>query len=299
MSDAATSSVAAMSAASPATDVRAFTIRALSSHADYQACLELQRETWGATFSEVVPTAILKVSQRIGGVTAGAFDANGRMLGFVFGMTGVERGRLVHWSDMLAVRPEARNLGLGRRLKEYQRDTVLPLGVEVIYWTYDPLVARNAHLNLNRLGAHAAEYVPDMYGPQTDSALHRGLGTDRFVVAWPIAGKAAADAPPPLTIGPQEALDAPLLNSGAPVMARDFAEDLFRAPVLRIEIPADIGRIQDESLERAAAWRADTRAAFLAAMQRSYRVTGLVREVSTDRCFYVLSHERPTAAEAR
>ena len=42
------------------------------------------------------------------------------MLGFVFGMTGVQEGRLVHWSDLLAVRPEARDRGIGRRLKLFQ-----------------------------------------------------------------------------------------------------------------------------------------------------------------------------------
>ena len=75
------------------------------------------------------------------------------MLGFVFGMTGVQDGRLVHWSDLLAVRPEARDRGLGRRLKLYQRSLVAELGVTRMLWTYDPLVARNAHLNLNALGA--------------------------------------------------------------------------------------------------------------------------------------------------
>ena len=79
-------------------------IRPFSTLEDYAACVELQEETWGAGFSERVPIAILKVAQRIGGVTAGAFDDTGRMVGFVFGMTGLERGEIVHWSDMLAVR---------------------------------------------------------------------------------------------------------------------------------------------------------------------------------------------------
>jgi GNAT superfamily N-acetyltransferase len=64
--------------------------------------------------------------------------------------TGVEQAAIVHWSDMLAVRPDGRNLGLGRKLKEFQRDMVRSMGGEVIYWTFDPLVARNAHINLNR-----------------------------------------------------------------------------------------------------------------------------------------------------
>ena len=85
---------------------------------------------------------------------------------------------------MLAVRPDARNLGLGRRLKEHQRAMVRELGASVIYWTYDPLVARNAHLNFNRLGVRLAEYVENMYGV-TDSVLHGGIPTDRMVVAWP------------------------------------------------------------------------------------------------------------------
>jgi predicted GNAT superfamily acetyltransferase len=82
-------------------------------------------------------------------------------------------------------------------------------------------------------------------------------------------------------------------------MGRDFSADVLRAPMLRIEIPADIARVQEQSLERAAAWRADTRAAFLAAMERRYRVAGLVRDGSSDRCFYVLSLETRPSAEAR
>src|SRR6185312_6577847 len=154
-----------------------YTIRHLATWAEYQACVGLQQDVWGVDFFDLVPASILKVSQRLGGVTAGAFDRDGRLVGFVFGMTGVERGQLVHWSDMLGVREEARDQGLGRKLKKFQRDTLRPMGVTVIYWTYDPLVARNAYLNLMQLGTDVVEYVTDMYGARTSSALHEGLGT--------------------------------------------------------------------------------------------------------------------------
>src|SRR5205085_4181858 len=117
--------------------------RPLQTPTELHACVEMQRTTWGEQFADIVPVAVLKVAQRIGGVAVGAFDADGTLVGFVFGLTGVERGAIVHWSDMLAVTPAARNIGLGRRLKEYQRHAVRDLGASVIYWTYDPLVARN------------------------------------------------------------------------------------------------------------------------------------------------------------
>src|SRR4051794_9386239 len=80
-------------------------IRPLRSLDELRACVALQRETWGDEFTDVVPASILKVSQRVGGVAAGAFDGDGKLLGFVYGLTGVENGQIVHWSDMLAVRP--------------------------------------------------------------------------------------------------------------------------------------------------------------------------------------------------
>lgn len=256
-------------------------IRPLQSAADFQACLRLQRETWGEHFSETVPPSILMVCQRIGGVAAGAFSAEGRLDGFVFGLTGVERGRLVHWSDMLAVRPEVRNLGIGRRLKEFQRRTVAALGVELIYWTYDPLVARNAHLNLNRLGAEVTEYVQDMYG-ESDSVLHRGLGTDRFVVAWSVHEASGRVRPAP---APEAVDQAPVLNPAGSVPPA-----LPAAPLVRIEIPPDIQAVQNTSMEEAARWRASTREAFLTCLERGYRVDGVFREARSGRCFYLLSH---------
>ena len=159
------------------------TIRPFETMKDFEECVRFQEETWGQRFSERVSVAILKVSQRLGGIAAGAYDDEGGLAGFVFGITGVQAGEVVHWSDMLAVRPESRDAGLGFQLKAYQRETLLEIGVTRVYWTFDPLESKNAHLNLNKLGAVAGEYVMDMYG-QTDSPLHRGIGTDRLVPTW-------------------------------------------------------------------------------------------------------------------
>ena len=160
-----------------------FTIRPFETIEEFQDCVRFQEEIWGTSFSERVAVAILKVSQRLGGIAAGAYDESGELAGFVYGMTGVEGGEVVHWSDMLAVRPELQNAGLGARLKAYQRDKLLLMGITRVHWTFDPLESTNAHLNLNKLGAVAREYVQDMYG-ETDSPLHRGIGTVRGYRTW-------------------------------------------------------------------------------------------------------------------
>lgn len=259
-----------------------FEIRPLRTQAELVACVELQRDTWGREFTEVVPAVILNVAQRIGGVTAGAFDGGGRLAGFVFGLTGVERGRVVHWSDMLAVRPELRDSGLGRALKQWQRDRVRELGGTVIYWTYDPLQAKNAYLNLEKFGARVSEYVEDMYG-STDSVLHRGLGSDRFIVAWDVA-----DDAPPRRRATWDA-SAPLLNADAPAAPPDVAATLAARPAqVRVQVPSDIGAVQARSLNEASAWRACTREAFVAALAAGYEVRGLHRRDVDGRADYLM-----------
>ena len=253
------------------------TVRRVESLAEYQECVAIQKETWGDGFREIVFPTILLVAQKLGGVCAGAFAPSGRMLGFVFGMTGLRDGKLVHWSDLLAVRPEARGIHLGECLKRYQRDLVLAVGVETMHWTFDPLVARNAHLNLTRLGARPIEYVPDMYGSDTGSPLHGRLPTDRVVVAWDLTRPPNPEprpARPGLLVNPVAANGLPALNG------------LLEAPVVRIAVPRDL---ESEPNERRAVWRDVTRVAFASYLARGYEVVGFRRGQGDELPSYELS----------
>jgi predicted GNAT superfamily acetyltransferase len=252
----------------------AVTVRSLASAADFQAALELQRSTWGDGFSDLVPAHVMKVAQRVGGVAAGAFAADGTMLGFVFGITGLLDGEPVHWSDMLAVREDHRGSGIGRLLKEHQRQVLAGLGVRTIQWSFDPLVARNAHLNLGRLGARVLEYVLDMY-PDSDSPLHRGFGTDRLILSWTTADD-AVHAPMCRPV------DAPPINVDAAGHPQPTPAMAGHAEAASIVIPEDIHSVLRTDPDTARAWRDSTRAAFLAALGSGYRVETFVR-ASVDR----------------
>ena len=263
------------------------TLRPLETQSDYAQCVELQMQTWGRDFTEIVPPAMLMIGQKVGGVSAGAFDESDHLVGFVYGISGIREGRLAHWSHMLAVEEHLGGAGLGCRLKVYQRDLLLENRIEVAFWTYDPLVARNAHLNLNKLAAGVLRYVPDMYGASTGSELHSGLGTDRIVVQWellsPQVERAVAnkcDDSHARAIGPIVNVD----DDGSPQL-RDPLED----PVIQIEIPEDIGVIKSRSMELGRTWRDVTRRAFLWYLDRGYSVTSFYRDTETRRCFYVLT----------
>ena len=157
-------------------------IAPVTSLADFEQAVEVQLAVWGYSDSDVVPKRVFLVAQRIGGQVLGAFDGEA-LVGFAMALPGYRDGKpYLHW-HMLAVLPEYRNAGLGRRLKLAQRDDALARGIEWMEWTFDPLEIKNAHLNIARLGAIARRYMRNIYGPST-SPLQGGLPTDRLVVEW-------------------------------------------------------------------------------------------------------------------
>jgi predicted GNAT superfamily acetyltransferase len=267
------------------TDPDGITFRPFASLADYAAGVELQRATWGRSFSDVVPLSILKVTQKAGGIAAGAFSADGRLLGFVYGLAGWAGGRPFHWSHMLAVDAGARDHGLGTRLKLYQREILLAAGVGEVRWTFDPLEARNAHLNFNHLGAEVAEYVEDMYAGEEGSELFAGIGTDRFILSWKIAGERMAGALADRRAGTADPFRAaPVVNPDARIA------DLPDAPRARVEIPPSIQDFKAEHPDAAPAWRESTRRAFEHYLARGYRVEAFYRDAD-QRCFYGLMRD--------
>lgn len=160
----------------------AIEIRALTELPEFERCVELQIAVWGYSDGDVIPRRMFVVAERIGGQALGAF-VDGIMVGFAMGLPGYRDGRSYLHSHMLAVLPEFRNAGLGRRLKLAQREDAVARGFALMEWTFDPLEIKNAHLNLHRLGAICRRYQPDFYGASS-SPLQAGLPTDRLYAEW-------------------------------------------------------------------------------------------------------------------
>lgn len=260
------------------------TLRHLRSDDDYARCEALQEATWGKGFKEIANATMMMISQKVGGVAAGAFDPQGELRGLVFGISGVRGGHPAHWSHILAVDVPFHGRGIGRHLKAYQRDYLLHLGIDRMYWSYDPLVARNAHLNLQRLGAEPVEYARDLYGDGGQNLQHRGLGTDRFIVEWRL--RESPEALPGHGRTSETQLEAPVVNSEADGAPRTDAFELPSLAWVRVEIPPDIQTLKEEAPEAALAWRLSTRRAFLGYLRQGHRVVGFQRR--TNRCFYLV-----------
>jgi predicted GNAT superfamily acetyltransferase len=152
--------------------------------AEFQRCVDLQREIWGEEDIEVEPATLFVVAAETGGQVLGAFDGE-RLVGYTIALVGYTNQTVFLHSHMTGVLAEYRDRGVGRALKLFQREEALGRGIRLIVWTFDPLETRNAHFNLNRLGAIARKYLPNLYGVTT-SPLHFGLPTDRLWAEWPL-----------------------------------------------------------------------------------------------------------------
>jgi predicted GNAT superfamily acetyltransferase len=171
-----------LNAMDTATKPDAIVIRHCEGLEELNACVQLQQEVWNFTDIELVPLRLFVVAKKIGGQVIGGFTGD-ELVAFCMAIPGVRNGHSYLHSHMLAVRAEYRNAGLGRRMKLVQREDALARGFEVIEWTFDPLEIKNAHLNLERLGAIARRYTVNQYGI-TSSPLQGGLPSDRLIAEW-------------------------------------------------------------------------------------------------------------------
>jgi chorismate synthase len=192
------------------------------------------------------------------------------------------------------VSPAARGLGVGRRLKWAQREEALRRGLRLVTWTFDPMRAKNARLNLHHLGAFSCELLPDFYGT-TSSALHHGLATDRLMVRWEldhprVERRAAGEAERPSYPADPPALVEVTWRSGLPVPSPPRLD--LDGRVLGLEIPSDWDAVCTAAAGLAQEWQQAVRTAFQSAFARGYAAAGFVSERQPrPRCAYLLSRD--------
>lgn len=276
-------------------------IRDLHTLEDYSLVVDLQRKVWGEGYDDVVPLSILAVVAKRGGILVGAFDGE-TLAAFVFSVPGLKDRKAMQWSHMLGVDEAYRRSGIGYTLKLAQRDRALAQGLDLVEWTYDPLMAPNAHLNFARLGVVAEEYLENVYGA-SGSVLHQGAPTDRFIAAWNIAtphverriasdAQARAGAQAIGVVRDASFAEAPVLNATRedggwliPVGDPDLARGEAR---LLVTIPARYGDMLQQEPATALTWRLQTRSIFQTYFARGYRCVDFLLNREQGRGQYVM-----------
>jgi predicted GNAT superfamily acetyltransferase len=265
----------------------AITIRELKGVHDLKQIEAVEREVWELSDLDTTPLTLAVATQEAGNLWLGAFEGS-TLVGFAFGFLGIEDGRPNLHSHMLAVRAPYRNSDLGYKLKLAQRERVLAMRfnesrITEITWTFDPLQSKNAHLNFAKLGVISQSYKIDFYGPETSSTLHRN-STDRLWVKWPLTSRRVRNR----LQGKDhrtEMLDAlrtlqPLIhfNAHGKPHRTDLSAALLRQRIA-LEIPSDIGTVEQKDPALAREWRLETRWAFTEALQSGFFVAEFCRTV--------------------
>lgn len=269
-------------------------LRDLHAWRDLTSVARLQRDIWGLG-DDAIPAWALAASVERGAILVGA-EADGELVGFVYSVPGFKLGQPMQWSHMLGVLPAYRAGGLGRRLKLAQRDRTLAQGLDLIEWTFDPLIATNAHLNVSRLGAVVEEYLENVYG-ESPSPLHGGLPTDRFVASWRITTPHVQRR---LDAGPIVARDASLAQ--APSALETVARGSWRvpageprldltAPRVFVEVPCSFVEMLRDAPADALAWRLTTRRIFTTYFSRRYRIVDFLSDRESGRAAYLFKSE--------
>ena len=278
-------------------------IKILESPADMTAVEELQRIVWPGSETDVVPAHMLITAIHNGGLLAGAFVEN-QLIGFIFGFPGLDftpdGPRPKHCSHMMGIHPGHRDSGIGFALKRAQWQMIRHQGIDHITWTYDPLLSRNAYLNIAKLGAVCNTYRRSEYGDMRDG-LNAGLPSDRFQVDWwvntrRVERRLSKRARRPLKLENFSKADLQPLYS-----LHSQAEGWSRPPehfsplsgkLALAEIPSDFGALKEADFTLARDWRFFSRELFETAFHEGYLVTDFVFDGGYS--FYVLAHGEST-----
>ncbi len=238
---------------------RGIQVRAMQEAREMGVCVGLQQRIWGYTPLDTVPDQIFIVAKKTGGQVLTAYDGE-TPVGFALAFAARREGLSYLHSHMVGVLPDYQNRGVGRLLKLGQREDALERGINLIEWTFDPLQLKNAHFNIERLGAIVRHYIPNLYG-RTSSPLHAGLPTDRLVAEWWLRSQRVED-----------------VLAGNPQSMRPDCD--------RIGIPANIRQICRDDPQTAEKIQSNVREQFLADIAHGRAAVGF--EFNQERGTYLL-----------
>lgn len=281
-------------------------IRLLFLYEEMVQAEDLQRIVWSGSETDIVPAHLSMAISHNGGVMLGAFD-QGKLVGYLMGFLGTDAESpdriamtcLKHCSHQVGVHPAYRDRGIGFALKRAQREEVLKQGIRLVTWTYDPLLSRNAYLNIRRLGAVCDTYLQRAYGEMRD-ALNTGIESDRFQVDWWVTSHRVSSrleqARKPLTM-------AHYLEAGAETVNTSILDDAGRlvpgeaiytpeGVIALVEIPPDFQALKLLDLGVAKSWREHSREVFISVFAAGYLVTDFLflKGEEPPRSYYVLTH---------
>lgn len=241
------------------------TVRECTTIEEFDACVRLQREAFGLPDLELSPRRHLIVSREAGGWTLGAFTG-AEMVGFVHHLAAVNAAReVVGYSHMMAVAKDYQNLGVGARLKWAQRERALAEGVQFIKWTWDPMQARNAHFNIERLGVVVRSYAVNFYGTDYSTIAGTetpGIDSDRLFGSWE------------------------LRSARVEALAARNKVEAATAPVASVEIPPNWGALLRDDPEAARREQLRVRAEFQQALAAGLVCSGFARDPSHPRYLF-------------
>lgn len=280
-------------------------IRRLTEWDELRPFAALQRVVWGDDPEVLVPQHMLASITRSGGLVLGAYDG-AELIGGVIAFLGTDSGdqrrpamaNLKLFSKRTAVLPAYRDQGIGYRLKMAQRMFARQLGIRLITWTFDPLLSRNAYLNLRKLGTTVTTFYENYLGTDLEGLVLAGA-SDRLLAEWWVTSRRVEarinESRPPLTLdqylsGGITVINPTALNDAGLPMPSD---EIIQPPTMMalVEIPVDFRQIVADDAELALVWRAHSRLAIRTVLDMGFMMTDFVHAPyeGRPRSFYVCS----------
>jgi predicted GNAT superfamily acetyltransferase len=242
------------------------TIRECLSIDDFQQCIELERRVWNDDDIDIMPIRLYMISKNCNAPTFGAFTSTGRIIGFVHTSLALIDQNIAYHSHLAGVVEELRHKDIGYKLKLAQRQHAIAANVPMIFWSFDPLQSRNAHFNINKLGAIIRTYKINYYGEGVSSVFDSHLPSDRVIAEWWIGSPQVES----------------VLNGNRPKV---------ESPDVNVEIPDNVDEIRAQSLEEHVNWRMRVREDFLKALEQGNIVRGFARDVEKKTSVYLFGQD--------